>query len=265
MNDTLASPLFHFGATEISVGRAFLLLVVVLATVLVAGWVRRLTIRHFQGHEQGDEVAVKSTANLLAAVVLFIGLDLVLHILGVRLASVFAAGGMLALGAGLAAKDIVSNFLSGVIIRVDRSIRPGDVVEVHDRWLQIEKLGVRTTLGTTSTGEEIMIPNSAVAQSTILSLTRQDRLYRLEARLNISYSADLSEVRRILEDTVASLDWSSQAREPAVFLADFTRFNVIYDVLVWIDDVEIAGQRRSDLNEALWQGLERAGIELVAT
>ena len=265
MSDFLAKHLFTLGSTEITMGKALLLVGTVVVTLVVALWVRRLTLRHFEGHDQGDEVAVKSTANLLAAIPVFVGLDVILHILGVQLASLFAAGGVMALGIGLAAKNVVANFISGVILRVDQSIRPGDVVEVHDRWMRIEKLGLRMTSAITARGEEIMMPNATVAQSTITSLTRQDRLYRVETNIIIPYSADLASVRSTLEKIVASLEWRSSHREPRVFLSEFTRFNVIFEVLVWIDDVEKAGRRKSDLNEALWQGLDKAGIELIAT
>jgi len=246
-------------------GKALLLVGIVVATLVAASWVRRLTLRHFEANDQGDEVAVQSTAKLLAAIPVFVGLDVILHILGVQLASLFAAGGILALGVGLAAKNVVANFLSGVILRVDRTIRPGDVVEVHEGWMRIEKLGLRMTSGITARGEAIMIPNATVAQSTITSLTRQDRLFRVETNITIPYSADLAKVRSTLEKIVASLEWRSSHREPMVFLSEFTRFNVIFEVLVWIDDVEKAGHRKSDLNEALWQGLDKAGIELIAT
>jgi small-conductance mechanosensitive channel len=265
MNEFLARPLLSLGSTEITMGTALLLVVVVLVTLLVARWVRRLTVRHFEPYDPDDEVAVKSTAKLIAAVIVFIGLDLMCHILGIRLTSMLAAGGFLALGIGLAAKNVVANFISGVILRVDRTIRPGDIIEVHDQWMRIEKLGVRMTYGTTAKGEAIMIPNATVAQSVIKNLTRQNRLYQIRSSLNVPYSADLEKVRQTLEDTVANLEWRSSGREPSVLLAEFTRFNVIYKVLVWIDDVETAEGRESDLNEALWQSLDKAGIDLVAT
>ena len=261
----LATPLFSVGSTETTLGRALLVGVVVLGTLLVARLVRRLTIRHFERHDAGDEVAVHSAASLVATVVLFIGLEVCFHILGIRLTTLFAAGGLLAVGLGLATKDVIENFISGVILRVDRTIRPGDVVEVHDRWLQIERLGVRSTSGTTGKGEEVMIPNATVAQSTITSLTRRDRLYRVETSLMVPYSADLEQVRRTLEDTVASLEWRSRKEEPTVYLAEFAQFNVAYDILVWIDEVKAARQRHSDLNEALWRSLKKAGIEVVST
>jgi small-conductance mechanosensitive channel len=261
----LAEPIFTIGSTQTTVGRALVVVAVLLISFWLALLVRRITLRHFEKHDAGDEVAAKTTARIIAAVVLLIGLEIALHLLGLRLTTLFAAGGLFALGAGLAVKNVVENFLSGVILRVDRTIRPGDVIEVRDRWLRIDRLGVRNTFGTTAKGEEVMIPNATVAQSIVTSLTHQNRLYRLETSINVSYSADLAEVRKVLEDTVANLEWRSHERPPTVFLAEFTRFNVIYDVLVWIDEVVTADQRKSDLNEALWQSLDKAGIELVAT
>ena len=108
MDDFLAKHLFTLGSTEITMGKALLLFGTVVATLVVALLVRRLTLRHFERHDQGDEVAVKSTANLIAAIPVFVGLDVVLHILGVQLASLFAAGGVMALGIGLAAKNVVA-------------------------------------------------------------------------------------------------------------------------------------------------------------
>lgn len=64
---------------------------------------------------------------------------------------------------------------------------------------------------------------------------------------------------------MASLEWRAPEREPSVFLAEFTRFNIIYNVLVWIDDVETAQGRQSELNEALWASLDEAGIEMVSS
>lgn len=165
-------------------GRALVVVAVMLVTIWLAWLVRRLTIGHFDRHGVKDEVAVKSAATLIAIVVLFIGLEVALHLVGLRLTTLFAAGCVFAFAAGFAVKDIIENFLSGVILRVDQTIRPGDVVEVHDRWLRIEKLGVRITSGVTSKGEEIMIPNAIVTQSTVTSLTRQDRLYRALSRRN---------------------------------------------------------------------------------
>jgi len=263
LGNLLETPIFTIGSTETTVGRALVVVGVLLVTILIARLARRLTIRHFKRHDAGDPVAVKSTASLIGLIVVVIGIEIALHILGIRLTALFAAGGALAFGAGFAAKDMIQNFLSGVLLRLDQTIRPGDVIEVHGRWLQIDRLGVRTTVGTTSKGEEVMVPNTMVAQSIVTSLTRQNRLYRVETRIGVPYSSDLAQVRRTLEETVTNLEWRSDQEDSKVYLAEFAGKTVEFEINVWVDDVASAGERRSDLNEALWQSLQKAGIEIV--
>ena len=125
MTEFLDQPLFSLGATPITVGMIVAAMVVAVASLIAARVVKQLTIRHFEKQDSGDELAVESLAKLMAALVLLVGLEIVLHIFGLRLASILAAGGVFALGAGFAVKNTVENYLSGVILRLDRTIKQG--------------------------------------------------------------------------------------------------------------------------------------------
>ena len=151
-------------------------------------------------------------------IVWIIGLEIALHLLGIQLTTLFAAGGFFAIGAGFAAKNIFENFLSGAILRLERTIKPGDVVIQNDRWLVIESIGMRTTKARTYDGEEVLVPNSKVAQATVENLTRSDRLYRLEVRVGVGYEFDQEMVRTALEKTVDELEWRSTAENPSVYM-----------------------------------------------
>jgi small-conductance mechanosensitive channel len=195
-------------------------------------------------------------------VVLLIGLDVALHLIGIRPTALFAAGGLFALVAGFAVKDITQNVLSGVMLHLEQAIRTGDVITVDDRWVQVDRLGARITTGTTYDGQEILIPNSDLAQSVVTNLTRHDRRVRIDCQVGVAYSSDLDHVRRTLESSVAGLEWRSQAKDPAVYLRDFGDSSVDYLVTVWIEDVGNALQRKSELLEAVWRGLKEAEIEI---
>ncbi len=262
LRDFLSQPLFTIGSTEATVGMAVAAAVVVIVTFVVARMARRITVRHFERHEVGDKVAVRTASNLIALAVAVVGLDIVLNIFGVRLTALFAAGGFFGLGAGFAVKNILENFLSGVMLRVDQTIRQGDVIQLHDRLLQIKRLGLRTTVGITIDGEEILIPNSTVAGGIVANLTHQDRLIRVPVRVGVDLSSDLEVVREALEKAVAGLDWQSKKGEPMVLVKEFTRNSVDYEVSVWVDDVLQARQRHSDLSEAIWRELSAAGVPM---
>ena len=260
--EILSRHLVSVGSVELTVGGALAVLVTLIVTFLVARMAKRITIRHFERHGVKDDLSAKTAANLVAMFVVIVGLDVVLHIFGIGLTSLLAAGGVFALAAGFAAKDVVANFLSGIILRLDRTISPGDVVQMDDRWLEIQQIGVRSTVGNTLEEEQILIPNSKLAQSTVTNLTRHDDLVVIRATIPVDLTSDAELVERVLRETVESLDWASSQKDSVVFLSEITRYSINFDVVVWTEDPHAIFTSRSKLNMALWSALNKAGVRL---
>jgi small-conductance mechanosensitive channel len=252
--------LFTISGTDTTAGSALAVVAIMVATHLVARSMRRVAARLYRRHGVDDDIAVQTTATVLQVVVWLVGIEIVLHMLGIRLATLFATTGALALGAGFAIKNMVENWISGIVLRAGQTIRPGDVIVIDDRWLTVKKIGMRTTDALTFADEEVMIPNGLVTQSIVTNLTRHDRLYRIEVKVGVSYGSDIDLVRQTLETTVNGLEWRSHTQEPAVYLTEFAASSVNYAVYVWIDDVRHALKPASDLHEAVWKGLKQAGI-----
>jgi len=195
-------------------------------------------------------------------VIWVIGAELILHLLGIHLSTLFAAGGILAIAGGLAAKDIAQNLLAGVTIKSDKTVRPDDLIVIDGRWLHIVHIGLRHVTAKTNDGEEILIPNSSITTATVENLTRDDRLHRIQIDVGVACDADLDQVRTALEQAVATIDWHSEGKDAKVLLHELTRFDIVYRVSVWIDDVHQTSARESDLREATWRGLKDAGIAI---
>jgi len=261
MTEFLDRHVFSLGSSTVTVGMILVATIVAIASVAVAWSVKRRMIRHFERHEAGDEVSVKTAANLVAAVVLLVGFDIVLHIFGLRLTTLFAAGGIFALGAGFAVKNTVENYLSGVILRLDRTIQRGDVVELPEGLMRIERIGLRSTIGMTGDGVEVLVPNSTLASATVKNLTRDDRLIRVTGRVGVALDSDRAKVRAALE-IVADRDCGSVGQQSEVVLEEFTDRSIIYTVTIWIDDVARLKLAKSELNEAIWRELDAAGVAL---
>ena len=262
MNEFLDRPLFSLGSVDATVGMIVIATVVLIVTLAVAWAVKRLTIRHFESYEEGDQVAAGTLAKIFAVVVFLVGLDIVLHIFGFRLTSLFAASGVLALGAGFAAKETIENYLSGVILRLDKTIRQGDVVVIADRLVVIERIGLRSTSGTTGDGVAILVPNSTVAQSIVQNLTRDDWLIRVTATPRVALDSDRSVVREALEKALSECDWKAADRPGEVTLEEFTDRSIVYSVIIWIDEPARLRWSKSQLNETVWRELEAAGVAL---
>lgn len=258
----LDQPVFSLGTGTATVGMIVTAAVVVMTTLAVAWIVKRSTIRYFERHEAGDAVAVATLAKILAVVVFLVGLDIVLHIFGLRLASLFAAGGIFALGVGFAAKETIENYLSGVILRLDKTIRQDDVVEFEGTLLSIERIGLRSTVGRTGDGVEVLVPNSTLASATVNNLTRQDRLVRITTRVGVALDSDRQAVRDALEKAVAGCDWKPEKQESRIILEEFTSHGIVYSVSLWTDDVTRLKPAKSELNEAIWRELDAAAVTL---
>ena len=137
---------------------------------------------------------------LLSQIVVAIGLGIGLQTIGINLSALFAAGAIFAIGLGFAMQNIMQNFVSGVILLTERSITPGDVLKVEQQFVQVQKMGVRATIARTLDDEEIIIPNSAIVQSTVTNYTLRDSMYRLRCTVGVVYSSDMRLVREVLEE-----------------------------------------------------------------
>lgn len=213
---------------------------------------------------RNDSWVVEAGAYGAAAqfIIWVIGFELALHIIGIRLTTLFATAGFFAVAAGVAAKSIVADVLSGAILRLERIIRSGDLIVVKDKPLIVQRVGMRIMKARTFDGEEILIPNSLIAESMVENLTRNDRLHRIQIRVGVVYESDLTLVRKTLEQTIDQLEWRSAARIPEVFLREFGDSSVNYDIDVWIDEVSDYRVRMSDLHESAWWALKGKGITI---
>ncbi len=157
-------------------------------------------------------------------------------------------------------QNIAQNFVSGLILLVERTIKPGDVLEVEGTVVRVVQLGIRATLARTREDEELIIPNATLVQSTVKNFTLRDPLFRVRAAVGVTYGSDLRAVFDTLAGVAEGVSWRSTQREPRIQLRQFGSSSVDLEVSVWIDDPWDAQPRLSQLNEAIWWALKAAGI-----
>ena len=261
LTEILGWTIFSVGDTTTTF-RVFLTAMVVLFITLLLSKTARKVVNRAAHRIDGHDDSSKVVGVTVSLVIWIVGIEIALHLLGFHLTTLFAAGGFLALGAGFAVKNIVENFLSGGILRMEKTIRAGDIIIVSDQWLTVRNIGMRTTRAESYDGEDVLIPNSIVAQSVVTNLTRHDRLYRLTADLGVSYESDLKLVRQTLEDAIGSLEWASKKRTGGVYLHEFGESSVNYRITVWLDDISGTRKRASELLEAIWWALKEKDITI---
>jgi small-conductance mechanosensitive channel len=254
--------LFVIGETPVTVSSV----VTFFAIIIIAVWLSRVVQRLVgRGMERGG-LSVRSTVALVQRAIhyllLLVGVAVALQVIGISLTTVFAAGAVVAVGVGFALQNILQNFVSGIILLAERSIKETDVLEVENRTIQVERVGVRATVARTRDNERIIIPNSILVQSIVANYTLEDSFYRVRTSVGVSYGSDMHKVRDVLEKTAARVDDRVAAREPVILLTEFGDSSVVWELSIWTSDPWRAPRLRSALNEAVWWALKDAGVTI---
>jgi small-conductance mechanosensitive channel len=253
--------IFNVATTESMALRLAGSALVLLATFWIVRAGHLFLARRLKAQPGTDEKTFRFYRRVVLVSMWGIGGAIALHTLGIDLTHLFTAGGLLAVAIAFAMKNLVENLVSGLILRLEGVVEPGDVLYMATgEKVQVKAIGPRTTIVRTKTEADRLVPNSELVQTAISNFTYQDKLQRLETKVGVAYDSDLRRVRATLESVCDGLDWKSDQKKSQVQLFEFGDSAVIYRILVWIEDPWVAGMRRSDLNEAIWWGLKDAGI-----
>ena len=252
--------LFELGGTPVTVVTVLTALVLVLVSYGMSQVVQRVLGRTMQRRQVADIGTVHVAQRLLHYTIMLVGIGIALDTIGVELAALFAAGAIFAVGLGFAMQNIAQNFVSGVILLVERSIKPGDMLEVEGTVVRVVQMGIRATLARTRDEEDLIIPNGVLVQSTVKNYTLRDSIFRLRAQVGVVYGSDMALVSRTLKTVADSQPWRRAEKDPLVLLTGFGDSSVNFEVSVWIDDPWSARPYLSRLHDAIWWALKEQGI-----
>jgi potassium-dependent mechanosensitive channel len=189
-------------------------------------------------------------------------LAVALQVAGVNIATVLAAGAVVAVGVGIAMQKVAENFVSGIILYAERSIREGDIIEFDDQIAKVRHIGIRATIAVTLDDQEIIVPNSILAQTAVKNLTLTEPVYRLRVRVSVAYSTDVDRAVEVLGSAADNIPWREQDHAPVVLLLEFGASSIDFEVSVWTRDVWGLRRGQSDLRKALWRALRDASITI---
>ena len=254
--------LFDLAATPITVATLLTFAIIILATLVISKILEAATVRAFRIRKITEEGTVGAAQRLVHYLILIIGISVALQTIGINLNALFAAGALFAVALGFAMQNITQNFVSGVILLVERSIKPGDILRVEGRLVKVIRMGIRATVSRTLDDEEIILPNSVLVQNSVTNFTLKDRLYRLRATVGVVYWSDMAKVREALEKVAGDIAWRVQSMDPRIQLRQFGNSSVDCEVSVWIDEPWLCQQRLSEHNEAIWFALNEAEITI---
>ena len=177
--------------------------------------------------------------NLLArasqAAIIIIGVLTILDQLGVNVTSMVAGLGVAGLALSLAAQDTIANIIAGITILVDRPFREGDWIEVNGMHTSVTAIRLRTTVLTSFDNETVVMPNSSLAQASIVNYTYTPRI-RVHVPIRIAYKEDVEKARKVLLDTARDDERVLREPAPLVCVTELAESSVNLELRFWIED-----------------------------
>lgn len=204
-------------------------------------------------------LAVKFLQMGLYGAAFFIALKAV----GVDLTGLAFLSGAIGLGLGFGLQKVVSNLVSGVIILLDKSIKPGDVISLGDTFGWIEQLGARYVSVVTRDGREYLIPNEDLITGQVVNWSHTNAFVRLDIFFGTAYDDDPHQVRRIAIEAARSVSRVLSFRPPVCHIVGFGDSSVDYILRFWIDDPSGGLTNiRGNVYLALWDAFQEHGISI---
>ncbi|MCB0342794.1 MAG: mechanosensitive ion channel [Pseudobdellovibrionaceae bacterium] len=178
--------------------------------------------------------SLKHTLQTIIFYVLLIILTLfVLRLLNVPVTIFTVLGGALAIGVGFGSQNIVNNFISGLIIMIERPVRVGDFIQLESLGGRVEHIGARSTRIKSLDNTHIVVPNSSFLEKNVLNWTLSDDLVRIKVAVGVAYGSDTERVENFLKQAAGEEDAILKYPEPIVVFADFGDNSLNFEVYFW--------------------------------
>jgi potassium-dependent mechanosensitive channel len=211
----------------------------------------------------GQDAATTTSVLIVSRyAVLGIGLLVLASSLGVNTATLAFIGGGLSIGIGFGLQQIIANFISGILLLFEQSLRPGDVIDINGKIGRVEKLNIRSTTVVTLDNVQMIIPNERFLTTEVTSYTRNNSLVRVDASFGVSYNSDVAQVRALVIKTALQHELVRQSPPPTVQFVGFGESSLDFRLLVWMDNPMLIGRVRSDLYYLLWDAFVAHDIEI---
>ncbi|TCU52347.1 mechanosensitive ion channel-like protein [Novosphingobium sp. PhB57] len=266
--DTLDRLAVQVGSSRISVWDLVVLLFVLGLVISIAWGASRLSsrvLRSATGLDQTQRLLAEKLVSLLIwTIAILVGID----VLGIDLTALTVFSGAFGLAIGFGLQKTFGNLIAGIILLMDKSIKPGDVITITDAagmstFGQIRRIGIRAVSLTTRDQKEYLIPNENLMINQVENWSYSSKNVRIQVPVVMPYACDIERVEHLMLDAAKSVRRVLAAPPPTVWLDSFAERGVSFVIHVWITDPEEGvGNVRSDVLKALWRLMREQGIEV---
>lgn len=261
--------LFVFGDTDITLFLIFTVIFSLVLAVKLSNAIRSYilpTVYDKYGLDRGIQASMNTFFHYM---IITIAILIAISSIGFDLTSFTVFASVLGVGIGFGLQNVMSNFISGMIILFERPIKVGDRIIIDGTIADVENIKLRATVVRTRVHERMIIPNSYFLEEKFVNRSYADTRLRLAVGVGVSYGSDVMLVKKLLKEAVVELreeKWNNilAEPEPRVFFEEFGESSLDFSVWFWIDTQSEEREFRipSDLRFKIFQKFEEHDIEI---
>ena len=258
---------FTVADTRFSVWTVLVAIVVVILALLLARFAIRAAcwlLNRLTTLDPGRRLLAQKLISIVVWVATFL---LAIDIIGIDLTALAVFSGAFGLAIGFGLQKTFGNLLAGIILLMDKSIKPGDVIAVNDGITntvgQVKKIGIRAVSVTTRDKKEYLIPNENLMINQVENWSYSSRNVRMRIPVAIAYGCDIDLAEALMLGAASDSKRVLDTPPPTVWLNKFGTDAIEFEILVWIKDPEEGlGNLRSDVLKRVWRAFNENGVQV---
>jgi small-conductance mechanosensitive channel len=191
-----------------------------------------------------------------------VAIAIALSAVGINLSALAVFSGAVGVGIGIGLQKIVANFISGIILLADKSVKPGDLVTIGDSSGRISAMKTRYISVAAGDGREFLIPNEDLVTQKVTNWTYTDKNTLVKVNFGTNYDADPRLVCTLAVEIAAAAPRTLKSKPPNCILVEFTEAGMKFSLTFWIADPDGMDNVKSDVMLSLWETFKREGIRV---
>ncbi len=262
-----STPFLTVGTTNINAVGLLKAAVVVAFALAISQALRRGLHRIRTRLPNLDQSTAYTLGRVLHYVILVVALFVGLAVIGVDLTKIAIVAGALGVGVGFGLQNIVNNFVSGLILLFERTIKVGDYIELASGITgEVRDINIRSTIVTTNDNVDIVVPNSELVSNSVTNWTLREAVRRIRIPFGVAYGSDKERVRAAALEAAATVEHTLQTegRYPEVWLVGFGDSSLNFELIVWLTATAVKRPARiaAEYNWAIETALRKHGLEI---
>jgi small-conductance mechanosensitive channel len=199
---------------------------------------------------------------MIRLALMIFAIAVVMGAVGINLSALAIFSGAAGVGIGFGLQKIVANFISGIILLADKSVKPGDLVTIGDSTGRISAMNTRYISVAAGDGREFLIPNEDLVTQKVTNWTYTDKNTLVKVNFGTNYDADPRVVCKLAADVAATDRRTLKGKPPGCLLTEFAESGMKFSLTFWIADPDGMDNVKSDVMLALWEAFKREGIRV---